>query len=127
MPADTTSVPMLMAKVRVTIVVGENETLTTTRKAAASPRASHERKRGMMMLLLVCGVRGIARPTERRAASEGVAHPVVPHSAARGSSRDICAAAASSVSSAARYEGEGRYTRVDIGPAEVLPAQRDDA
>jgi hypothetical protein len=50
----------------------------------------------------------LATPTERRAASEGVVHPVVPHSAARGSSRDICAAAASSVSSAARYEAKAK-------------------
>ena len=51
MPADTTSVPMLMAKASVPIVVSENETLTTTRKAAAAAMASHDRKRGMMMLL----------------------------------------------------------------------------
>jgi hypothetical protein len=49
--ADTISVPMLMANASEVIAPGENATLATTRRAAATPTASHERKRNMVMLL----------------------------------------------------------------------------
>jgi hypothetical protein len=42
---------MLTAKASHAIAPSENEALTTTRKAAATARASHETKRDMRMLL----------------------------------------------------------------------------
>jgi hypothetical protein len=40
-----------MANASEVIAPGENATLATTRRAAATPTASHERKRNMVMLL----------------------------------------------------------------------------
>ena len=45
MPAQTISVPILIANASEVIALSENATLATTRKAAATPRASHEMKR----------------------------------------------------------------------------------
>ena len=54
MTADTISVPMLIANASEVIALGENGTLATTRKAAAT-RASHEMNADIMMLFLLGG------------------------------------------------------------------------
>jgi hypothetical protein len=53
MPIDTMSVPMLNANASVVTADSENAALATTRKAAASPMASHQRYRLVVLLWMV--------------------------------------------------------------------------
>src|SRR5947207_4679289 len=67
------------------VAADENETVATTRKAAATPRASHERKRDIDAPLVLG--EGIARSRTTSGGHKTTARASEPHAAACGSSR----------------------------------------
>jgi hypothetical protein len=125
MPADTTSVRMLMAKASVTIAASENETLTTTRKPRRRRGQPREEARHDDAPL-VCGVMNSSF-TDRRAASEvGGSSSRAVFTGAREQDRHLRGGGLVGIE-CGELRGEGKDTRVDVGPQKVLRARRDNA